>query len=222
MLKIATILSVLVFIPAAVAAKSVTYLFDLKVTFTDGRPAPATLGSIGSGTLTFNPQPVSMANEYYKVPFIESARYWVEPFSVSVKFGAFEKTVLDNTIKFYPVDTTLITIQSYPLDSIMYDIFDFRGRGQDGIYGLFQWHGTSYMLNDVNLSVKNFDRATSSMTGTQFSIGSNAYWMSGTLSNVRAAAIPEPQSWSMLIAGFGMIGSVARRRSPTKWPCNRI
>lgn len=32
---------------------------------------------------------------------------------------------------------------------------------------------------------------------------------------IAAGAVPEPQSWAMLIAGFGMIGAAARRRRTT-------
>src|SRR5207302_3324022 len=49
-------------------------------------------------------------------------------------------------------------------------------------------------------------------TGTlQFIAGSGVY--SGTLSGrLNAPAIPEPASWALLIAGFGLAGASLRRR----------
>lgn len=41
--------------------------------------------------------------------------------------------------------------------------------------------------------------------GTSDSLG-------GYLDDVRLAAVPEPESWAMMIAGFGLLGSAMRRR----------
>jgi hypothetical protein len=33
---------------------------------------------------------------------------------------------------------------------------------------------------------------------------------------LRIAAVPEPASWAMMIAGFGLVGSALRRRTPAR------
>lgn len=42
-------------------------------------------------------------------------------------------------------------------------------------------------------------------------LGSNYYFNTSTVS-MQVAAVPEPASWAMLIAGFGLVGAAARRR----------
>ena len=37
-----------------------------------------------------------------------------------------------------------------------------------------------------------------------------------TISNPAAAAVPEPATWAMMLAGFGMVGVGLRRRSAVK------
>lgn len=50
----------------------------------------------------------------------------------------------------------------------------------------------------------------------QFSIGGNGlgsnYYFNARTVSMAAAAVPEPGAWAMLVLGFGMIGSAARRR----------
>ncbi len=45
---------------------------------------------------------------------------------------------------------------------------------------------------------------------------STFYWISGNVTGVRlmppAGAVPEPESWALLILGFGVVGAAARRR----------
>jgi choice-of-anchor C domain-containing protein len=39
------------------------------------------------------------------------------------------------------------------------------------------------------------------------------------LDNVSITAVPEPASWALMIAGFGLVGSAMRRRAPFKVKC---
>ena len=43
--------------------------------------------------------------------------------------------------------------------------------------------------------------------------GGNGYNNDSTLLSATVASVPEPASWALLIAGFGMVGIAARRRS---------
>jgi hypothetical protein len=61
------------------------------------------------------------------------------------------------------------------------------------------WSGTGYDLNFVPGTTYTGRR------GTQISV----------------AAIPEPASWAMLIAGFGLTGAVMRRRRQAGWSAQR-
>jgi hypothetical protein len=47
--------------------------------------------------------------------------------------------------------------------------------------------------------------------GAGFQFGDDESWAIDNFS-LSAAAVPEPASWAMLIAGFGLVGAVARRR----------
>ena len=55
-------------------------------------------------------------------------------------------------------------------------------------------------LNTLSFTVKNYASASGNPTGLRVELG-------GT------AAVPEPQSWMLLIAGFTMVGVASRRRS---------
>jgi hypothetical protein len=54
-------------------------------------------------------------------------------------------------------------------------------------------------LNTLSFRVSNFGQATGNPSGLRVELG-------GT------AAVPEPQAWTMLIAGFGLVGAGMRRR----------
>lgn len=86
---------------------------------------------------------------------------------------------------------------------------------------------TSVTLNGVDLVINNGDPVATASTGSQFFItdgaintlvvsgmaGSAASY-SGTV-NYALQAVPEPATWAMMIAGFGIVGSAMRRRRAT-------
>lgn len=69
----------------------------------------------------------------------------------------------------------------------------------------FDSTGASFIAgtNTLSFRVSNFGLATGNPSGLRVEIA-------GT-----AATVPEPQSWVLLVAGFGLVGVAARRRSKT-------
>jgi hypothetical protein len=73
----------------------------------------------------------------------------------------------------------------------------------------------SLETNPAALTTVNFNLA--STTGLRFQFGPDGF--NGGIQNVSFSfvpangAIPEPASWAMLIAGFGLVGAAARRRA---------
>ncbi|MFQ3664710.1 MAG: PEPxxWA-CTERM sorting domain-containing protein [Sphingomonadaceae bacterium] len=69
---------------------------------------------------------------------------------------------------------------------------------------------TSDVLNVDDLNINNFSLSFSSMSALYTVAGGDfAASVSGTFAG---AIIPEPATWAMLIAGFGLVGFAARRR----------
>ncbi len=67
---------------------------------------------------------------------------------------------------------------------------------------------TSDILDVGNLVVNNFALSFSGITNYNATGGNFTASGSGTF----AGAIPEPATWAMMIAGFGLVGAAARRR----------
>lgn len=73
---------------------------------------------------------------------------------------------------------------------------------------------------DNNLSTTfgrySFDAiAASSITRLSFSVDGPSAGVDGILDNI-AVAVPEPASWALMIAGFGVVGGALRRRRPAR------
>lgn len=77
------------------------------------------------------------------------------------------------------------------------------GTGQSGT-GSF-----NPLLGSVNDRYSNFDYAFGFPT---FSNSTGGAWLGANL-NFGAGGVPEPATWAMMIAGFGLVGFAARRRS---------
>lgn len=76
------------------------------------------------------------------------------------------------------------------------DIFNVSGNGGGG---------TSWTQQTVFFNLAAPGTLRFAAVGTSDSLG-------GYLDDVRLAAVPEPASWAMMIAGFGLLGSAMRRR----------
>ena len=85
--------------------------------------------------------------------------------------------------------------------------FQFVGANDNGVACAATWFSTVYQYCDFN------DGAS----GAIFNNPGNPYPGNGAVETwvVRgmSAAVPEPASWAMLIAGFGLVGAAMRRRA---------
>ena len=68
---------------------------------------------------------------------------------------------------------------------------------------------TNWALHTVNFTANAGDQVMFWATGTSDSLG-------GYLDNITISAVPEPATWAMMIAGFGMAGAAIRRRHAIK------
>ena len=101
------------------------------------------------------------------------------------------------TYTLYDATNTIDTFQDY---SGATGIFNDLGTGT--VYGSVTYSSTpgsvSITLNQAAIDAYN----AAGDAGQAFAIGGR----------ITAGAVPEPASWAMLIAGFGLVGAVARRR----------
>ncbi|MDR1351357.1 MAG: FxDxF family PEP-CTERM protein [Zoogloeaceae bacterium] len=94
-----------------------------------------------------------------------------------------------------------------------------------GTVGLSDW---SVYLTETGTgkTLSLFDNPTGTFDAATLGAGSYSLWVSGNLagsrgsysiaimsSSTRLPAVPEPETYAMLLAGLGIVGAVARRRS---------
>ncbi len=104
--------------------------------------------------------------------------------------------------------------------------FDYTGNQLEGIGGSWPQAGFTANIGDLNAFVgplsnsnRTFARfsgqftATGNQTLTFSQVGGNSL-RGSILDNVMIAAVPEPSTWLMLLAGFGLVGGAMRRRKP--------
>lgn len=107
---------------------------------------------------------------------------------------------------------TMLTVTAAPFAQAIGD-YDFLFSGFPGVQPAFTVSGRS-----VTFAFAAFERGT-----TRFYIGTDGTWLnevfdSETRDSLYAvevptfAAVPEPQSWAMLTAGFALAGASLRRR----------
>ena len=97
----------------------------------------------------------------------------------------------------------------------LYDVFTSLNGGLDLFDDLRTGNSFGSMMLDatsngtlVNISLNSF--AVTSILDAQ--AGDGLFNLGGTLELGSVVGIPEPASWAMLIAGFGLVGAAARRR----------
>jgi hypothetical protein len=80
---------------------------------------------------------------------------------------------------------------------------------------LWQWNGTShdmFTLNDVVVDLDGWNLGAPQGINDLGQIVGFGTDENGNTRGFLLTAVPEPGSWAMLIAGFGLIGATARRR----------
>jgi hypothetical protein len=91
--------------------------------------------------------------------------------------------------------------------------FDLSGSGPSNFVAVL-WGGVPVLAN-VNLDAFDYQHVTFVVTtpgpSTQltFIFETDTLWL---LDNVRVSLIPEPATWGLLVAGFGLVGGAVRRR----------
>lgn len=130
--------------------------------------------------------PLGDTTQYLAVRGGETASLAISPAVKSLSFywGSIDAY---NTVKFYSGETQ---VGSFTGDQI-------PAAPSDGSQG-----------NPTNNRRVNFSFDGAKVTSVQFSSSLNAFE-----ADTVAGAVPEPASWAMLVAGFGLVGLSARRRS---------
>lgn len=117
-----------------------------------------------------------------------------------------------STDPFFTLSPVLVTSGGPPVTTTI----NFFAPSFGGGLNIFDINGFDFLFSSVGDVL--FTGPTSSptfRTGT-FSLSRFSQTIPGngtlTISTVGAGAVPEPASWAMLIAGFGLVGAVMRRR----------
>ncbi|KAB7648490.1 PEPxxWA-CTERM sorting domain-containing protein [Polymorphobacter fuscus] len=92
------------------------------------------------------------------------------------------------------------------VDSITLNGTTIGSGGDFTSWTAFSSAGATFLagMNTLDVTVRNFAQASGNPTGVRVEFTSS-----------NAAVVPEPASWAMLIAGFGLVGAAARRRRRT-------
>lgn len=215
----------------ALAASPVTYEFDIVVTDNFYRQHPTgtfseaflltAVGSVGTGSITFVPQSSDEATQRTTA----WARYLSHPYGATLTLNGRTFDAVDSAVGI-PADLDGVLVQDLPSDSIMADLFQLAGYGEEAIYtpvwagpqpfvtrGRFQWFGSTQVLNDVELSPGNLETIARSEPAGRWTVEGGSGYMSGAITNLRlvSSPVPEPATWALMIAGFGAIGGAMRR-----------
>jgi hypothetical protein len=102
------------------------------------------------------------------------------------------------TLSFYYSARPNIPASSNGIDVLINGVSIFNITGDGGA-------GTNWMPQSLDLLVGADSELTFAAIGTSDSLG-------GYLDDIGLAPVPEPATWAMLIAGFGIVGAAARRR----------
>lgn len=137
-----------------------------------------------------------------------------------------------NSIYHYDLAGTLINQMIFPISSINYTGIDF---GYGLLFASYNGSQLGYTVRDLGLNQLRAYNLGFDITGIAVGRSANLYLTSANniyeydffgnqlnvmtfpdsqilYSSIDVAAVPEPASWAMLIAGFGLVGAVARRR----------
>ena len=211
-------------------ASPVTYTFDFAITsdfYADDLTGDLfKAGTTGTGTATFFYQPASVVDPASDV----YATYKDAPFDVQISYNGISLKLIDSTV-IGQYNRRGIVVQDMDSSSPMYDTLAIEGfsgpvyipdsTGNPVIrilhtqLGLFS---TPNAMNSYDLNEANVMGIANNLATTSFNIKSAEYFgqVNGSISNFRletVSAVPEPETYAMMLAGLGLMGFVARRHN---------
>ncbi len=96
-------------------------------------------------------------------------------------------------------------------NTVILDLLGFKIIANEQLFGGDGVTSKSITTNALDLKFTNFLLGTNLLNGSIVIAHSDA-----AISGFTSGVVPEPQSWAMLIAGFGLTGAVVRRRRSSR------
>jgi PEP-CTERM motif len=124
-----------------------------------------------------------------------AVRYAVNPFTVTVS-GAYSFFNITNYDSYLGIHAGSFNPSNGLLNAVAYSD-DFNGTLDSGFSGLALTAGVSYFAVSSGFDNSDFGAFRLNINGP---------------GNILGGAVPEPASWALMIAGFGLVGSAMRRR----------
>jgi hypothetical protein len=159
--------------------------------------------------------PITLTNVGFEVDFGST----VNGGTYTISFSTTERAV--NTIDDFPFDSNVGADDTVVYTGTLAPQFD-------GTWLVFDGFSFDYdpaegnLLMDVKISdivgssiffkATNFGDATEFSRAHDFGTGTDGWGLVATFNGDFGGVIPEPATWAMMIAGFGLVGAAARRR----------
>lgn len=144
----------------------------------------------------------------------DGVRYYFDPFvAAGYDFTVADGDPLITEAIFPTIGGSLYSI--YTLDDLVNPLFTgISGGTTIDFTGLFPGGIKGFALRGIDISAGlDPNDPTAFVTGLTFA-RSGQVTLTQTPFSVFAAEVPEPATWTMLIAGFGLVGAALRRRQP--------